>query len=667
MANNIAPGVYTNIIDLNSYVQEVPSTTGLMCALTPKGRDNQLIMVTSQSDLTSEWGNPDISKFGSLGKSLGQCHYFAHNFLGESGSLYFMRCLPTDANFASVVISSQLEPTDSTASMVISYASNRQTLMQLRSSLDTLNHVHPLCVLYPLGRGEYYNVLGVRLTAHANPMISDVYILDIYERQSSGSDVIVESFEISFDPEAIDPSGNSLWISDVLETYSKLLRATMVQNDGDFSSGYTLLTQVFDRNIGQVTVTNSPVVVGGEASITDDKQNFHDWELATEDQNATFVVIAKDGFGTEIYGWLGASPDDLGNTVHVFDGRDLQYAERRWLGDVDNFRPYTTISYRIKESNTSIADAWIDTPVIPLKGGSDGSIKNSMGQYDSVNSNMVLAQAFGALLVNPITGEVEDSILDTESVGFNVIFDGGYSSDVKAQIINLAQTRRDCIAFIDNGDNASVNNSLMVRNSDNAYNTELASIYEPYNRIYDKFSGKDIWVSPIYHLSYLVPRNDKVGELWYAVAGYNRASIGSIKGMRFSPKLSQRDAMHLKQVNPIVQFNNGYVLFGQLTTQTKVSPLQDVNVVRLLLYIKKALEGYCRNYIFDQNDVLTWSAIRSSIDGFLDTVKSRRGLAEYSVEVGANDYEMRMKRCHVNVMLTPVRALEQITINLFVE
>lgn len=667
MANNISPGVYTNIIDLNSYIQEVPSTVALMCALTQKGRDNQLVMVSSQSDLVSEWGNPNFNNFGSLAKTLGQGQYFAFNFLGESGSLYFMRCLPDDANFASLVIAGELQPGDSSASIQISYASNRQTLLQLQSSLEPLNHVHPLCVIYPIGRGEYYNALGVRLTAHANPMIDDVYILDIYERQSSGIDAIVESFEVSFNPDAVDQNGNSLWIVDVLETYSKLLRATMKQTDGEYSPGFTLLSQVFDKNIGTVSVENAPTVLGGEASITDDKQNFHDWENATEAGNSTFMVIAKDAFGTEIYGWLGAAVGDQGTSVHVFDERDPQYATRNWSGDVANFRPYTTITYRIKESNTSISDAWIDVPIIPLKGGSEGSIKNSMGLYDSTAANQVLAMAFNGTLTNPVTGEDEDTVLDTEGFQFNVIFDGGYSSDVKTQIINLAMTRRDCIAFIDNGDNPSVNASLAARNSDNPYNTDLASIYESYNKVYDSFTGKDFWFSPIYHLAYLVPRNDRIGELWYATAGYNRGSIGSIKALRFSPKQSQRDALYLKQINPIVQFSNGYVLFGQLTTQTRVSPLQDVNVVRLVLYIKRALEQYCRSFIFEQNDSITWTAINNTVSAFLDNLKSRRGLANYNVEVGATDYELKTKRCHVNVILEPISALEQITLNLFIE
>ena len=665
MPTFISPGVYTNIIDLSSYVQEVPSTTGLILAITPKGRDNQLTMVTSRSDLLSEWGEPDITRFGDMGKAAGQAHYFAYNFLGESGSLYFMRCLPDDAKFASLVIEGTLAPGDSSATISINYAPERETLTALEGALAPLNHVNPLCVIYPIGRGEYYNSLGIRLTAHSNPVINDVYILDIYETQSTGYDSIVESFEISFDPQAVDLSGDSIWIVDILQNYSHLLRCTMTQVDGDLSPGYTLLTKVFDKNIGAVSVTDAPVVFAGAASITDTKQNFHDWENPTEAGDATFMVIAKDAFGTEIFGWLGAA-DLAGTEVNVFNGRDLSTSARLWSGDVANFRPNTTVEYRVKESNTLISDAFIGSNPIPIMGGSEGSIKDSLGNYDSSATIETLSRGYNGILTNPITAADEETILDTENFGFNVIFDGGFPQDVKTQIINLAQTRADCIAFLDNGDNYSVSSALIAR-SQNAYNTLYAALYESYNKVYDSFTGKDIWFSPMYHLSYLVPRNDRVGEVWFAVAGYDTGSIGNIKALRFSPRQSERDQMYLAQINPIVKFSDGYVLFGQQTTQTKPSSLQDVNVVRLVLYIEKALKGFCRTFVFKQNDAITWSSIKGQVDGFLANVQARRGLYGYTIDVGATDYELKRKQCHVNVILQPVKSLEIITLNLYIE
>jgi phage tail sheath protein FI len=125
--------------------------------------------------------------------------------------------------------------------------------------------------------------------------------------------------------------------------------------------------------------------------------------------------------------------------------------------------------------------------------------------------------------------------------------------------------------------------------------------------------------------------------------------------------------MYLKQLNPIVKFSAGYVVWGQLTSQARPSALQDLNIVRLVLYCKRALEQFCRFFIFEQNDPITWGQVSSNITAFLEAIKNRRGLDSYSVEVGASDYERKTKKFHVNVRLQPTRVVEQIELNFFIE
>ena len=77
----------------------------------------------------------------------------------------------------------------------------------------------PLAFIRPIGRGDWYNAIGIRLTEFSNPTVNDVYVLDVYEKQTDGDDVIVESFNISFDPFAQDNAGESIWITYVLQTF----------------------------------------------------------------------------------------------------------------------------------------------------------------------------------------------------------------------------------------------------------------------------------------------------------------------------------------------------------------------------------------------------------------------------------------------------------------
>ena len=63
MASPISPGVYTTITDLSAYVGAVPSTIGLICAITKKGEDNVLKFIGGRSELISEFGEPNITEY----------------------------------------------------------------------------------------------------------------------------------------------------------------------------------------------------------------------------------------------------------------------------------------------------------------------------------------------------------------------------------------------------------------------------------------------------------------------------------------------------------------------------------------------------------------------------------------------------------------------------
>ena len=660
MASPISPGVYTTITDLSAYVGAVPSTIGLICGLTKKGEDNVLKFIGGRAEFISEFGEPNITEFG---KNYGQGPYCAYNYLGESGSLFYIRCMPDDASFSNIKINVDLAPTDSTATVSHEYinSSDINSKLEIRTALADSGTTFPLCVLYPIGRGEYYNALSIRLIAHANPMLDGIYVLDIYEKQSDGSEVIVESFEVSFDPIAKDSTGDSIWIQYILNNYSSMLRCEMTTDgDTEMSSGYNTLIKMYDKEIGTVDVVKS----SGAATLTDTKQDFTDWSTSTFPYQ--FCVEATDQRGNKLQGWLGAlGADD--DEVEIYNDRVLGAAQN-WIGDTSLFDITGEITYVIRKAFTSVATAFTSSDPIPLKKGSDGSLLDSSGMLDTIVATQMLAQGYLGQLTSVEDGSSSvDDLLDQENIYFSLVFDCGYPSDVKTSISTLVQTRRDCVAIMDNGDNSSYTNAMNKRLNTHTFNNYFCALYEEYNKVYDSFTGQDIWVSPIYHMSYLLPRNDNVAEVWFAAAGFNRASIDTIKELRFNPRLGQRDQMYLKQLNPIVKFNPGYTNWGQLTSQARPSALQDLNIVRLVLYCKRALEQYCRYFIFEQNDQITWGQVSGGINQFLDQIKSRRGLYSYSVEVGASDYERKTKTFHVNVTLEPTRVAEKISLNFFIK
>jgi len=649
MAANVSPGVFSKIIDLSQFVQAVPSTIGFIAALTEKGEDNVLKFVGSRSDFISEFGEPNISTYG---KNYGQGPYCAYNYLGESGSLYFMRTLPDNATYSNIRIDATVAPGDSTAGYQITFVEGMNDTDELQTNLQQDGTAYPICFLYPIGRGQWYNKLGIRLTEVSNPTLWDQYIIDIYERQTDGQDAIIESFGVSFEQFARDTAGESIWIVDVLNTYSAVLRAEMwIDQDTDrLSAGYDENIRFYDKDI-DTNVT--AVTTAGSATITDIKQNFADWEGTGTGE---YVVVAKDARGVEIWGWMGLAGGIDSEEVSVYS--EVSLSTNSWNGNVTDFDDASQIEYRIKKSYGSVAAAFTNADPVPMRKGSDGDLLQADGSLDSAEATQLLNQAY--------SGIIDDNVLDNENTYFSMVFDCGYPSDVKTAISTLCQTRRDCVGILDNGDNSTSNLALSTRTNVNTFNNYFVALYECYNKVYDAFTGQDVWFSPIYHMSYILPRNDTVAELWFAAAGFNRAAIDTIKELRYNPRLGQRDQLYLKQLNPIVKFNPGYVVWGQLTSQAKASALQDLNIVRLVLYIKRAFEDFCRFFIFEQNDEITWSLVSGRLIDFLEVIRMKRGLTNYSVEVSATDYERRTKRFHVNVTLEPTRTVEQIELNFFI-
>ena len=71
--------------------------------------------------------------------------------------------------------------------------------------------------------------------------------------------------------------------------------------------------------------------------------------------------------------------------------------------------------------------------------------------------------------------------------------------------------------------------------------------------------------------------------------------------------------------------------------------------------------------VVEFNDEQTWDAIKQDISPFLEYIRTLRGLKSFSVEVGATEYELKAKICHVNVMLEPTPIIEKIMLNLYIK
>ena len=220
---------------------------------------------------------------------------------------------------------------------------------------------------------------------------------------------------------------------------------------------------------------------------------------------------------------------------------------------------YNNSSYIFVKDNTAVTDP-IKDYVFSLGGASTstlGTVISPVLGRDSAMGNDDLLNAYN-LFNNP-------EALDIDIVIANEADDG-----VSAK--NLAETRKDCIAFIGAkysdvvGKKASIATKNLVdwRKTGTAnFNSMFVVACGNYMYQYDKFNDKNRWVNISGSISGLRAQTSTNRASWWASAGLERGQLKNVIKLAFSPDNGMRDLLYKNGINPIVSFPGlGTVMWG---------------------------------------------------------------------------------------------------------
>jgi hypothetical protein len=259
-----------------------------------------------------------------------------------------------------------------------------------------------------------------------------------------------------------------------------------------------------------------------------------------------------------------------------------------------------------------------------------------------------------------------------------ILIPGASSGAVIGQALQMCETRGDVLYIVDSpfGLRAQQvvdwHNGILYSDLAQAINSSYGALYHPWLKIFDQFSGQNIFIPPSGHVSSVYARTDKVAEQWFAPAGLNRGHLLTPLDTEVDLTQGERDLMYGfgNAVNPIVNFpQDGITVWGQRTLQRKQSALDRVNVRMLLIYIKKNATVFLRNFIFEPNDKITRAQVVNVSTSFLADIAARRGLQAYNVVCDErNNTAERIDRneLYVAYFLKPTRAAEFIVLSLVV-
>lgn len=285
--------------------------------------------------------------------------------------------------------------------------------------------------------------------------------------------------------------------------------------------------------------------------------------------------------------------------------------------------------------------------------------------------------------------DTNGAIRDVETLAFNLIACPGYPEVIQ----NMIAFNTDCgeVAFIvgdtpfrlaPSGTTLSEwgNNSMLAfDNGDEgavSY-SEYLGLFYPSGFTNDNF-GNNIVVPPSHMMLRTIITSDAKSYPWFAPAGTRRGGIENASSVGYidmegefkTASLHQglRDVMAKVKINPIATLPGvGLVNFGQYTRARNASALDRINVIRLIVYLRRQLGILAKPFLFEPNDAQTRREIKAAVESLLIELVGQRALYDFIVVCDAtNNTTARIDRgeLYVDVAIEPVKAVEFIYIPL---
>jgi len=250
---------------------------------------------------------------------------------------------------------------------------------------------------------------------------------------------------------------------------------------------------------------------------------------------------------------------------------------------------------------------------------------------------------------------------------------------------NFAQNvRQDCVFIADplrqifvNGDNSKTLSNKAntftgnifnpLKNTTETLNSNYSVIYGNWVRAYDSFIDKNVWLPFSGFAAAAYARTDTFAQPWIAPAGLTRGIIPGVLDLAFNPNQKQRDFLYTISVNPVVFFSgDGYVIFGQKTLQNKPSAFDRVNVRRLFLVLERATQRALKYFVFEPNTEFTRTRLKNTITPIFELAKNTQGLFDYLIVCDERNNTpdiIDRNELLVDIYIKPVKAAEFILVN----
>jgi len=358
----------------------------------------------------------------------------------------------------------------------------------------------------------------------------------------------------------------------------------------------------------------------------------------------TFEALSQGTNAKKDDGSTNFFKDVINNkSQYIFVG----YVAAAWLNDT------AAVPAEITQGSTSYTAADDTAPkVVSLSLGADGTIADS-----DIPAGLELLK-------------------DSETLDVNLLFataDAVGSSDIAAKLQEVAEHRKDCVAFVSppvsltDGSNAVSADTIVGDATLSGRNSSYVVLDSTSVKVYDKYTDTYRFINASGHIAGLCANTDRVADAWFSPAGETRGQLLGVTKLGFNPTKAERDTLYKASVNPLVSFpGQGTMLFGDKTSQFRASAFDRINVRRLFIVLEKAISTASKSMLFEFNDEFTRANFRNMVEPFLRDVKGRRGITDFLVicdETNNTGNVIDSNQFVADIFIKPARSINFIKLN----
>lgn len=263
-----------------------------------------------------------------------------------------------------------------------------------------------------------------------------------------------------------------------------------------------------------------------------------------------------------------------------------------------------------------------------------------------------------------------DTFSNPEAVDINIFATPGINffdhSSLTAYAIEMVEEDRADSLYVISSPNQTTTDEIIDSLDLVSIDSNYSSTYWPWIQVRDVDNATQLFLPPTGEVLRNIALTDNVSFPWFAVAGYSRGLVNSIKAYK-KLTLDERDDLYKNRINPIATFaDTGTIIWGNKTLQVRESALDRINVRRLLLRTRKLISAVAVRLLFEQNDEQVRNEFLRLVNPILESIKRERGVYEFKVTVSNDPEDIDANTLRGKIYIKPTRSLEFIDVEFII-